>query len=85
MKKVFFLTAIMLLAGMSGIVSVDAQDNQASRSSKVWICTGPYSKKYHNNYDCKGLQKCSADIIDVTISEAKERGYTECKFCYNSR
>ncbi len=81
MKKTI-ITMLMLIAGMSGIVSVDAQDYDAS-ASKVWICVSPNAKRYHRDYDCKGLQSCKHDIIEVSVAEAQDRGLTKCKMCYD--
>ncbi len=49
---------------------------------KVYICTGPSSKRYHKSSDCMGLSSCSADIRCVTIGYAEELGRTPCKRCY---
>ena len=68
MKRTIAAIAL-LVAGMSGMMSVDAKYYDAS-ASKVYVCTGKYAKKYHNDYECKGLQKCSAEIITLTVEEA---------------
>ena len=81
MKK--FITAmVLLLVGSTGVMSVEANDS-SKEEVKVWVCTGPHSKRYHNNEECRGLQKCSAEIELISIEEAKKRGYTKCKICYN--
>lgn len=79
--KRLILSIALLIAGISGIMSVDAKYYDAS-ASEVYVCTGKYAKKYHNDYECKGLQKCSAEIITLTVEEAEKRGYTKCKICY---
>lgn len=72
---------VLLIAGMSGIMSIEANDGD-KEEVKVWVCTGPHSKRYHNNEECRGLQKCSAEIELISIEDAKKRGYTACKICY---
>lgn len=72
---------VLLVAGMSSIMSIEANDS-SKKEVKVWVCTGPHSKRYHNNEECRGLQKCSAEIELISIDEAKKRGYTACKICY---
>lgn len=72
---------LLLVAGMSGIMSMDAKYYDTS-ASEVYVCTSKRSKKYHDNYRCRGLQKCNAEIELISIEEAKKRGYTACKICY---
>lgn len=72
---------VLLVAGMSDIMIVGAKYYDAS-TSEVYVCTSKCSKKYHDNYRCRGLQKCNAEIELISIEEAKKRGYTECKICY---
>lgn len=52
------------------------------QSSMVYICTGPESKRYHSNSNCRGLNKCSASIEKVTVAKAKSMKRTACKICY---
>ena len=52
------------------------------QSSMVYICTGPESKRYHSNSNCRGLNKCSASIEKVTVAKAKSMKRTPCKICY---
>lgn len=47
----------------------------------VYICTGPNSKAYHQKPDCKGLQKCSENVIQIDVKEALDRGRHACKYC----
>ena len=48
----------------------------------VYICMGPQSKKYHATKDCHGLNKCSEDIISVSLAKAKSMGRGPCGICY---
>lgn len=50
----------------------------SSYSSKVFICTGNYSKKYHYKKDCRGLSNCKASIDEVSLEEAKNKSRTLC-------
>jgi hypothetical protein len=47
----------------------------------VKICTGRYSKRFHD-HRCRGLKSCKGEIREITLSEAQERGYTACGYCY---
>lgn len=49
---------------------------------KVYICTGPQSKRYHCTPNCRGLNSCSKEIKEVTIEYAKKIGRTPCGWCY---
>lgn len=54
----------------------------ASCGSDVFVCTGPYSTKYHDNPDCSGLYKCSAEITTLSKENAIDKGYSPCRICY---
>lgn len=45
----------------------------------VFICKGPSSKVYHKSDRCKGLSKCSTEIYNVSIEEAKKLGRRACR------
>lgn len=42
-----------------------------SVESKVYICNGKYSKKYHYSEKCRGLSNCKSSIEKVTLKYAK--------------
>ncbi len=44
----------------------------------VYLCNSPGGKKYHFKKTCRGLSRCKASIIKVTLEEAKNRGKTLC-------
>lgn len=44
----------------------------------VYVCKGPYSKKYHLVEDCRGLNNCSTPIEKVSLQKAKDMGRTLC-------
>lgn len=47
----------------------------------VYICTGPKAKVYHKYKDCRGLDKCSGSIKEISLDEAKKIR-RPCKICY---
>lgn len=53
----------------------------ATESAYVVVCGGPHSKRYHSHKNCRGLNKCSAKIKEIPLSDAKRR-YTPCQICY---
>ena len=48
----------------------------------VYICTGPKAKVYHRTDRCSGLNRCSGDIVSVSLEKAKQMGRRACKKCY---
>ncbi|MCW5521121.1 hypothetical protein J1N09_14830 [Aureitalea sp. L0-47] len=44
----------------------------------VYICKGPYSKKYHYDKNCRGLSNCSTSIYKITLTDAKQMGRSLC-------
>lgn len=56
--------------------------DEESSEMYVWICTGPRSKKYHNNKNCRGLRRCSGERRSVSVQTAESMGRTPCGFCY---
>lgn len=48
----------------------------------VLICTGKYSKRYHNSI-CRGMKACKGERQKVSLSDAKKMGLTKCGYCYN--
>lgn len=46
--------------------------------TKVYICKGKGSKRYHYDKHCRGLSRCSTKIYEVTLQKAKEMGRTLC-------
>lgn len=61
-----------------------SQANTATtvQETYVYICTGPQSTKYHKTSTCKGLKRCSREVIKITLDKAKEMKRTPCKICY---
>lgn len=77
MRKLLLTLCLSLpiLATGTGISS-------CSDSNKVYICTGKNAKVYHNDRNCKGLNRCSRAVKAITLDEAKRMGRRECKICY---
>lgn len=66
-------TAILFIAML--LLSASAPE------SKVLICISTGATKYHADY-CRGLKQCTHEVKTVTISEARNRGYSACGYCY---
>ena len=78
--KLYFLSFCMLLISLDAITSNQITKNVKKEVSEstVYVCTGPSSKKYHFTKSCRGLSRCSKDIVKVTIGKAKEMKRTLC-------
>lgn len=48
---------------------------------KVMICVSKTAYAYHS-YACSGLNRCTHEIVKVTLQEAKERRYKPSHICY---
>lgn len=65
----------------SSIVGYSTLSNKANTETTVLICTGKYSKRYHNSM-CKGMNACKGERKRVSLSDAKKMGLTACGYCY---
>lgn len=59
-----------------------APHNCVATSSIVVICGGKYATKYHNTTRCRGLRNCKGGLYKMSIKDAKKKGFTACKICY---
>lgn len=51
--------------------------------NKVYVCDSKTSVAYHEYKDCRGLQKCTHEIVYVTKKDAVNKyGKRACKICY---
>lgn len=49
----------------------------------VYVCSGPYSKRYHKDLNCAGLNNCSGYVDKIDEEDAEREGYTPCRLCYD--
>lgn len=80
-KTIIIMLVVLLSAILTPIIVINIQRN----SDKVYICTGKYSKAYHRNTYCKGLENCTGDVICVDKSDAKRKGKHPCGYCYGKK
>ena len=79
MRKALFITTALLFAQAFFAQPVL---ESTSADTYVYMCTGPSSKRYHKTDKCKGLVKCSKEVVKVEKSYAESKGKTPCKMCY---
>lgn len=77
MKKVLLL-AVMAMA----FTSADMPDARQDAEEYVYICTGPSSKRYHKTDRCRGLNRCSGEVIRISKAKAIDQDKTPCRICY---
>ena len=53
---------------------------KSNGESPVYICDSEYATKYHYKKDCEGLQKCTHEIKELTVTEAKAKKYSLCGY-----
>ena len=53
----------------------------AEAAHTVFICDNRESKLYHRYTNCEELEKCTAVVKDITLSDAETMGRTECGKC----
>ena len=70
MKKLLLLTLFII-----PLLSATTTDN-------VYVCTGKYSKSYHNNLKCRGIKACKSEVKTISLAEAQKSHRKPCKLCY---
>ncbi len=73
--------ALLLLCPVFSACSEKKNVTSTNPESKVWVCTGVSSKRYHADNDCDGLRNCKSEIVEVTVQQAQDGGRTPCKIC----
>lgn len=82
MKYTVVISVLLLLGHLQ--FGIQALPAYGSAETYVYICTGPKATKYHRTDKCRGLEKCSKNVIKVTQAYAEEMGRSKCKICYKS-
>ncbi len=61
-----FTTAVLFTSAAAPVKQPRTQ------ATTVYICNSKESVAYHNNKSCKGLQKCTHEVLSVTQQQAEE-------------
>ena len=77
MKWSAFVVVSLLLMSCGG----HKQQKHKVDADCVYVCSGSSAKRYHSVEDCKGLSRCSGEIVEMTVEEAEEDGKTPCRMC----
>ena len=55
----------------------------ARTDANVYICDSKTAKAYHKGEDCRGLNRCTHEVVKVTKREAEEEyGRVPCQVCH---
>jgi hypothetical protein len=71
---ILILFAVLSCSGSESKIPTDP-------NTKVMICTGGHSKRYHA-HKCRGLKSCKGEVRKITLAEAKRMNRTACGYCY---
>lgn len=67
MKKIIPLVLVILTSCSNN----HKQEKHEINPDCVYVCSGSGAKRYHSIDDCKGLRKCSGEIIQMTVERRK--------------
>jgi hypothetical protein len=70
----YFIPLIIMLSMATSTATND--------SPKVYICQGSKSACYHKTPNCRGLSRCSSDVVSTTKEKAEKAGRRPCKICW---
>lgn len=51
-------------------------------AGEVYVCKSKTSVAYHASQTCRGLNRCTHEIVTVSVKEAQDMGKRACKICY---
>jgi hypothetical protein len=86
MKKLLLLLVIFAIAIISSGAPPPAAEKDHARTFKketyVFICNSNGAYAYHSTKSCRGLNRCTHEILKVTLSEAVNTYRRKpCKIC----
>ncbi len=76
-----FFAFLMTVVLMSSCGSSHKQEKHEAQPDCVYVCSGQSARRYHSVNDCRGLSRCSGEVVEMTIEEADSYGKTPCKMC----
>jgi hypothetical protein len=57
---------------------IPASSEASADDSKAYICNNKQTEVYHLNAQCSALRRCTHDVVETTVSAAKEKGLRVC-------
>jgi hypothetical protein len=84
MKKILTLLALFsLLITVTAFSPVKTTHRSGTeKTAAVYICNSPTAYVYHSTENCRGLQNCTHQILQVSLSDAIDKYRRRaCKLC----
>lgn len=83
MKATIRVALYIALVAMVPMINSCSTERQLPKpGDQVYVCSGPKAKRYHSDSGCKGLSRCSGEILEMSIKDAEEEGRTPCMLCH---
>ena len=80
MKKLFLLIAISV--SLFSFTHNACVNPSASIKDSVYICVSNTAYAYHSTLACRGLNRCTHQIVKVSLYDAVNKYYRRaCKIC----
>lgn len=63
-------------------LAMSANDGtRVNSSSTVYLCMGPGSECFHTTSTCRGLNRCSTQVVPVSRTKAGQMHRRPCGWC----
>jgi hypothetical protein len=82
--KALILSLFIAISAYLPAQSATQAKNDGKQTEYVYICLGPKAYAYHSDYNCRGLQRCTHQIIRTTKDSAINyyNRSKPCSYCY---
>jgi hypothetical protein len=77
MKRLILVFALLANISIGNALSIAHR----TKTDSVFICKSKSAYAYHA-YECRGLARCTHQILKVSKAEAIKMGYKPCGYCY---
>jgi hypothetical protein len=86
MKKILLLFLTFTLSIIFVNSACSGNENSAAFSNRdtasVYICNSSTAYAYHSTDHCRGLNKCSHEVLKISLSDAIKKYHRQaCKIC----
>ncbi len=82
MKKLFILLSFLLTVLVDPTLAQTEKAPAQKKETIVYVCDSKTSYAYHTSSSCRGLNRCTHQIIKMNESDAKKQKRTPCKVCH---
>jgi len=86
MKRILTLLALFSLIIVTTAFSPEVKGvhhSTVKKTTYVYVCNSYTAYAYHSSQSCRGLNRCTHEIVQVSLSDAMNKyKRTACKICY---